>query len=638
MFGFYRVCTCVPELRVADPAFNTGKMLELAEKAAKTGAAAALFPELCVTGYTCADLFHNSALLDAAEQESARFISASAEFDTIFAFGAPVRNRGLLFNACVLCRRGKILGIVPKTNLPGRREFYEPRWFSSGAGMHGGTADFAGSEGIPFGTDLIFDGGGEFRLGVEICEDMWSVIPPSSRLALAGASLLLNPSASNDLVGKSAYRRELVKNQSARCVAAYVYVSAGVNESTTDLVFGGHSLAAENGRIVLDSPRFGRGSTFYTADFDLQRIAGARLSDSSFANCAAIDPQQGNYRFIPTGTPVAEIGEYSGKVEKYPFVPSNPEERDERCREIFSIQSAGLAKRIEHTHAKKLVIGISGGLDSTLALLVCENTLKLLGRPASDCIAVTMPGFGTTDRTYTNAVTLCRTLGAELREIPIAEACMKHFSDIGHDPAVRNVVYENTQARERTQILLDIANAEGGIAIGTGDLSESAMGWCTYNGDHISMYAVNCSVPKTLVRYVIAWAGDKSEPAAAEVLRDVMATPVSPELLPASKDGRIEQKTEDLIGPYSVHDFFLYHFMKYGASPEKLLYLATLAFRDEYKADRLAFWLKTFLRRFFTQQFKRSCMPDGPKVGSVCLSPRGDWRMPSDASFNAFIK
>lgn len=631
MHGFYRISACVPRLKVADVRYNIDEMKRLAAMPQNSESAVMLFPELAVTGYACADLFHSSALLEASDRGVAELAAAFAGLGAqIIVFGAPVQFRGRLFNAAVFVQNGRVLGVVPKINLPNYREFYEKRYFSSGRGIRNESFRFAGFDNVPFGVDLIFDVSAELRIGAEICEDMWTTIPPSSQLALNGATLLLNLSASNELVGKSEYRRELVRGQSARCVAAYAYVSAGVHESTTDIVCGGHAVIAENGGVLLDSERFFRDGRVFQADVDLRRIRAARLSDSPYANSVEMNAGSG-CRMIPA-LPVPEPSGLHRTVAPHPFVPSDNAVRDVRCREIFSIQSAGLAKRIEHTSAKKLVIGISGGLDSTLALLVCVNTLKLLKRPADDVIAVTMPGFGTTGRTYNNAVGLCHELGTELREISIKEACLEHFRNIGHDPEEHNVVYENSQARERTQILLDIANKVGGIAIGTGDLSEFAMGWCTYNGDHISMYSVNCSVPKTLIRYVIGWVGDNSTAQVRAILQDIIDTPVSPELLPAAQDGTIQQKTEDIIGPYEIHDFFLYHFLKYGAAPEKLRFLAEHAFAGTYTAVQIETWLKTFLRRFFTQQFKRSCMPDGPKVGTISLSPRGDWRMPSDAS------
>ena len=632
MFGFYRIASCVPVVRVADPAFNAEQILNVATQAASEQASVLLFPELAVSAYSCGDLFHNGTLLDGVEQAVERICRETAVLGSILAIGAPVRYQNRLFNAALIIQRGKILGIVPKTHLPNYREFYEKRYFSSGCGIRNASVDFAGQTGIPFGTDLLFDAGSDLRIGVEICEDMWSTVPPSSLQALASATLLLNLSASNELVGKADYRRSLVQGLSARCVAVYAYASAGVHESTTDIVCGGHCLVAENGAVLLDSERFQRENAFYFADVDLARISAARLADSPFSDSAAttVLPE---FRMVKAEkTPVPEPEKIRRLFARKPFVPASDEQRIARCREIFAIQTAGLAKRVEHTHSKKLVIGISGGLDSTLALLVCVRTMELLKRPSSDIIAITMPGFGTTDRTYNNAVNLCKELGTELREIGIAEACREHFRSIGHDEKVHDVTYENSQARERTQILMDVANSENALVVGTGDLSEIAMGWCTYNGDHMSMYAVNCSIPKTLIRYLVAFVADESSKAVHDLLHDVIDTPVSPELLPADEAGRIKQKTEDIIGPYEVHDFYLYHFFKYGAGPEKLLFLAKRAFEDLPEA-KLKDYLNTFLRRFFTQQFKRSCSTDGPKVGTVSLSPRGDWRMPSDASF-----
>ncbi len=635
MFGFYRIAAGVPRQNVADVDYNVEQILKLAEAGQAEEAAVMIFPELAVTGYSCADLFHNRMLLTAAEHGVRRLLRELPD-GPLFAIGAPVEFRNRLFNAALVIRNHRLLGIVPKSNLPNYREFYEKRYFSSGWNLRGETLTYAGEDRVPIGVDLLFETPDGVRIGVEICEDMWSVIPPSSRLALAGATLLLNLSASNELVGKADYRRGLVARQSASCVAVYAYVSCGVHESTTDVVCGGHALIAENGTVILDSERFGRESVLYTGDVDLERVATARLSDSPFASGVEMSENQ-VWRRLDTEALRAPSA-LRRQISPQPFVPQQSAVRDERCREIFAIQSAGLAKRIEHTRAESLVIGISGGLDSTLALLVCVNTMKLLGRSPGEVIAITMPGFGTTDRTYNNAVGLCRKLGVTLREISIKNACLEHFEAIGHDPDKHNVVYENSQARERTQILLDVANQTGGIAVGTGDLSELAMGWCTYNGDHISMYSVNCSVPKTLIRYVIGWVGDNSDAEVKAILDDVIATPVSPELLPAQEDGAISQKTEDIIGPYEVHDFFLYHFLKYGAAPEKLLYLAVAAFGDVYSESALRNFLKTFLRRFFSQQFKRSCMPDGPKVGTISLSPRGDWRMPSDAAARQWLE
>ena len=487
-----------------------------------------------------------------------------------------------------------------------------------------------GARSLPFGTDLLFDCGGGFQFAVEICEDLWGVLPPSSLLALGGARAIFNPSAGTELAAKAEYRRELVRQQSARCLAAYVLASAGVHESTTDVVFGGHALIADNGRLAAENRRFARKGSLLLADVDFDRLGAARLSESSFHDNPL--PEGKRFRTIPLDRVEGSPDFAFAYNPPRPFVPGDVEHRRERCTEIFDIQCAGLAKRVEHTGAKKLVIGISGGLDSTLALLVASECCRLIGRPASDIVALTMPGFGTTGRTRGNAVKLCELLGVTLREVDIRPACLRHFEDIGHDPAKLDTAYENVQARERTQILMDIANEAGGMVVGTGDLSEIALGWSTYNGDHMSMYAVNCSIPKTLIRFLIETTAERSAPELAAVLRDVIDTPVSPELLPASADGSINQKTEELIGPYELHDFFLYHFIKYGAEPEKIRALAGAAFAGVYDEETIERTLKIFLRRFFQQQFKRSCIPDGPKVGTIALSPRGDWRMPSDAS------
>ena len=633
MFGFYRIAACVPVTRVADPDFNAEQILELFEKAEDGNASIMLFPELTVSSYSCGDLFQNNLLLDGVEKAVEHICDATSSLDAVMAIGAPVRFQGRLFNAALLLQHGRILGIVPKTHLPNYKEYYEKRHFASGYGLRDAFIDYAGQKHIPFGTDLLFNAGEELRIGMEICEDLWSVVPPSSWQALRSATLLLNLSASNELVGKAAYRRNLVQGQSARCVAVYAYVSAGVHETTTDTVCGGHCLIAENGSVLLDSERFGRENTIHWADVDLDRIRVARLSESPFGDSVATSDVP-NFRFVPFDPPpVPKVEQIHRFFDRKPFVPSDDSQRQERCKEIFAIQTAGLAKRMEHTNMKKLVIGVSGGLDSTLALLVCVHAMKLMRRPASDVVAITMPGFGTTDRTSHNAVGLCEALGVELRRISIVEACREHFRSIGHDENNHDVTYENVQARERTQILMDVSNSVGGLVVGTGDLSEVAMGWSTYTGDHISMYAVNCSIPKTLVRHLVSFVADNSSSEdVRNLLYDVMDTPVSPELLPAAEDGTIRQKTEDIIGPYEVHDFYLYHFVKEGATPAKLLFMASRAFPD-YPAEKLHDYLKTFLRRFFTQQFKRSCFPDGPKVGTISLSPRGDWRMPSDASW-----
>ncbi len=633
MHGFHRIAACVPEMKVADVVFNLARIEALALEADSQGAAAAVFPELCLTGYTCGDLFHQKLLLDKAKDALGALASRLASRRIAVAVGLPFLFRSRLYNCAALIQSGRVLGLVPKTFLPNYREFYEGRWFASGAGVAAEEADLDG-QAVPFGTDLLFSQGPSFKIGLELCEDLWSVIPPSSYQSIAGANLILNTSASNALVSKAEYRKELVRQQSARCFAAYAYVSSGVHESTTDLVYGGHAIIAENGAVLAESERFKRTASIVYADVDLDRLEAARISESSFK--AETLPPGKSFREVKLGA-LNEIKSLCRSFSPTPFVPSRPEERAERCREIFQIQTSGLAKRLEHAGLKRAVVGVSGGLDSTLALLVMAETCKSLGRDPKDMIAVTMPGFGTTDRTYRNAVSLIKLLGAELRRIDIRKACLRHFSDIGHDPAVHNIAYENVQARERTQILMDIANGEQGLVVGTGDLSEIALGWSTYNGDHMSMYAVNCGVPKTLIRYLIAWVAENSPPKLRKVLEDIIDTPVSPELLPKGKDGAIAQKTEEIIGPYELHDFFLYHTVKYGAPPEKLELLAIRAFEGRHTAKTVKRVLGIFLKRLFSQQFKRSCLPDGPKVGSICLSPRGDWRMPSDASASLWL-
>lgn len=632
MFGYYRLASAVPQLRVADVDYNVDQLMDGFRKAAEQKAAAVVFPELSITGYSCGDLFFQPRLREAALDGLRRFAEATEDSGTIAVAGLPFLHEDALYNTAAVIQSGRVLALVPKTVLPNYREFYEKRQFTSGRELGTGTKEAkVNGAYIPFGTEIIFqDAASSFSFGVEICEDLWSVIPPSSGLALQGARAIFNPSAGTELTGKAAYRRELVKQQSGRCLCAYVLSSAGVHESTTDTVFGGHSLIADNGRLAAEGERFGRERSLILADVDFERLAAARLSESSFNDSKSLSPA-GNalHLTLPAEVPAPPGLEYAFNPAR-PFLPS-PAHRPERCEEIIAIQTAGLAKRMEHTDARRLVIGISGGLDSTLALLICERACRALKRPASDILAVTMPGFGTTDRTHDNALTMCRLLGAELREIPISECCLRHFGDIGHDPAERTTTYENVQARERTQILMDLANKTGGLVVGTGDLSEIALGWSTYNGDHMSMYAVNCSIPKTLIRCLIEHIAGESSPELAATLADINNTPVSPELLPPSGDGSIEQRTEDVLGPYDLHDFFLFHFIKYGAEPDKILYLAEHAFRGEFQPDFIRRCLGIFIRRFFRQQFKRSCMPDGPKVGTIALSPRGDWRMPSDA-------
>jgi NAD+ synthase (glutamine-hydrolysing) len=631
-FGFVKVAAAIPRLRVADVGFNTDEIISLLIKADNAGAEVVAFPELCLTGYTCGDLFHQHELLMQALSQLKRLAENTAGLDIVSIIGLPIKADNQLFNCAAVVHGGRIAGIVPKTYIPGYKEFYEERWFSPGTSFTGQSIDIFGQR-VPFGTDILFETE-DYCFGVEICEDLWAPIPPSSFQAMSGASVLFNISASNDLTGKCEYRRDLVRQQSGKCIAAYVYASAGVDESTTDVVFGGHGIIAENGIILAETERFARESRLLCMEVDVQKLENDRLKNNIFVdgNLSKVFRKCGLR--IRKKPPV----KMERRIDPYPFVPTDLGERDARCEEIFNIQTAGLAKRIEHTGLKKAVVGISGGLDSTLALLVTAKTFDLLKMPKDNIIAVTMPGFGTTGTTHENALKLIKSVGATLREIDIQKACMQHFEDIGHSFDNHGVVYENTQARERTQILMDIANMEGGLVVGTGDLSELALGWSTYNGDHMSMYSVNCSVPKTLVRYLVQWVADKIS---GEKLRDVLLrildTPITPELLPPDKSGGITQKTEDMIGPYELHDFILYHMIRYGAPPAKILFLAENAFKGLYGKEEITGWLKVFYKRFFTQQFKRSCMPDGPKVGSISLSPRGDWRMPSDAAAETWL-
>lgn len=629
-YGYYRLAAATPLVRVADVTFNTAAVIDCLKQAAEHGAHAVLFPEMCLTGYTCGDLFHQSRLLQAAQRGLAEVAAATAETDIVAIVDIPMVIHEGLYNLAAVVQGGRVHGFVPKSILPNYREFYEQRQFRPSRDLTARSIDWCGEQ-VPLGTDLIFTdaNGGALTFGIEICEDLWSVMPPSSRLALQGARVIFNPSASDELVGKAPYRRDLVVQQSARCLAGYVFSSVGVGESTQDVVYGGHALIAENGRLAAENKRFSRDAQIIYADIDCERLAAARLSESSF-NDSRADAKLPPARIVAVPVPTHGCDLQHAFIPARPFLPP-PAAEAERCEDILNIQAAGLAKRMEHTHAKTLVIGVSGGLDSTLALIVSARACALLGLPMSTVLAVTMPGFGTTGRTYQNAVKMMQLLGCTTKEVNIKEACLLHFKDLDFDPALRTTTYENVQARERTKILMNLANKTGGMVVGTGDLSEIALGWSTYNGDHMSMYAVNCSIPKTLIRCLIHHVGQQSDTELAAVLQDIIDTPVSPELLPPSDDGTIDQKTEDILGPYDIHDFFLYHFIKYGAEPDKLAYLAKLAFAGEYPDELVDSTLKTFIRRFFMQQFKRSCIPDGPKVGTIALSPRGDWRMPSDA-------
>ncbi|MFA7174224.1 MAG: NAD(+) synthase [Kiritimatiellia bacterium] len=635
--GYCRAGAATPVVQPGAVTANVCSMLRCAEEAAEAGADVLVFPELSITGYTCADLFSHIALFDAAVQGLAEFLRESAALNTLLVVGMPLRIDGLLFNCAMVCRAGRVLGIVPKAHLPNTREFYEQRWFCSGMDLACDTLALLGSE-VPVGSDLLFyfDDLPECGVGVELCEDLCSVNPPSSNLALQGAKIICNLSASNALAGKAVDRRSLIRQHSARCVAAYIYSNAGVGESSTDLVFAGDTLICENGKVLGEGERFAREERILMRDIDYQFLDFERRQSTVF--------QQSERPFVPerkilcgaANRPhegVAGGNSLLRNIDPHPFVPADEAQRSERCAEISAIQSSGLATRLSHIGCQKVVLGLSGGIDSALALLVAMEAFERLGLDKAGIHAITMPGFGTTERSLGNTRALAAGLGTQLEEIDIRAACQQHLADIGHSGTEHDVAYENTQARERTQILMDRANMLGAMVIGTGDLSELALGWCTYNGDHMSMYAVNSGIPKTLALHLIEWAaqhrvGDE----AAGALMDILRTPISPELLPLDAEGETEQRTEDVIGPYELHDFFLYNFMRYGFPVAKIRVLAAIAFKDVYAPEVIQRWLKLFMERFFSQQFKRSCMPDGPKVGSVNLSPRGDWRMPSDAS------
>ncbi|SEA51813.1 NAD+ synthase (glutamine-hydrolysing) [Oribacterium sp. KHPX15] len=675
--GFIRVASATPKIKVADVSHNKEAIIKNIEEAEKQGARLIVFPELALTAYTCADLFHQTILIDKAEKALDELAEETRGREIVVVVGTTWYTDHKLYNAAAFIHDGRILGIVPKKNLPNYGEFYERRWFTPGNEdvrflKHRSKATGEIYE-IPFGMNILLEAEDlkDFVLAAEICEDVWVPETPSTKHALAGATVIANTSASDETVGKDSYRRELIRSTSARLVAAYIYTNAGDGESTTDLVFGGQDIIAENGSIVKEGKRFETG--LYIADIDLQKLDQERSRTTTYPSVSeelrekyeivrfSFEPENVNGKKIEpveadisSEGPVherlfAEAADLMRYVDPKPFVPGNQQERTRRCNEIFTIQALGLKKRLEHIGCKTAVIGISGGLDSTLALLVTARAFDMLGLPRENIISVTMPAFGTTDRTYNNAVTLTKRLNATLREINIKESVLLHFRDIGHDPEDHSVTYENSQARERTQILMDIANQTDGIVIGTGDLSELALGWATYNGDHMSMYAVNAGVPKTLVRYLVKYVADTSEDKAlSSCLYDIFDTPVSPELLPPTGDGKISQKTEDLVGPYELHDFFLYQIMRFGFSPKKVYMLALKAFSKEnqgdsdnaeiYEADEIFKWLNKFYWRFFSQQFKRSCLPDGPKVGSVAVSPRGDLRMPSDAVVALWIE
>ena len=640
MYGFIKVAAAVPKVRVADCLYNAQQMIKKIEEAVKKGVQILCFPELSITAYTCGDLFFQSSLIEGAKTALQDILNATKDKDMLVAVGLPLVIEDDLYNCGVILRAGKILGVVPKQFIPNYNEFYEKRWFAPGDKLAVKEIQLFGKS-VPVGNDLIFECG-KARVAVEICEDVWTPIPPSSMLALAGANIILNLSASNEIVAKRAYRRQLVSQQSARLMCSYIYVSAGADESTTDLVFSGHSIIAENGGIKIENEQIIESDYLLTYDIDIERLCNDRIKCKSFNDNRKV------YNMIVrkiVERPLTWRGEYEFKIARKPFVPHALSTRDQRCEDIFAIQVAGLKKRLTHTNSKRAVIGISGGLDSTLALLVVVTAFDELGWSREGIIGVTMPGFGTTDRTYENAVALIKELKIIFREISIVDACRQHFKDINHDENNHDITYENTQARERIKILMNVANQGGGMVIGTGDLSELALGWCTYNGDHMSMYAVNSSVPKTLVRSLVRSIAKKQSEAVSTILIDILDTPVSPELLPTGNNGEILQKTEDCVGPYELHDFFLYYMLRFSFSPSKIFFLAKTAFSkkeettDEIYSDEIILkWLNVFYRRFFSQQFKRSCLPDGPKIGSICLSPRGDWRMPSDACSSLWLK
>lgn len=631
-YGFVKVASAVPTVKVADCRHNAGQMAEMIAEAANQNVEIIIFPELSITGYTCGDLFAQSVLLEEAEKSLEWLVAETQSLPVISIVGIPHPHNGSLINAAVVFQSGKILGVVPKTFLPNYKEFYEKRWFASALQTPECVTSICGQR-VPMQRDMLF-ATGNTTFGVEICEDLWSTIPPCSFLSLEGAEIVFNMSADNDCVGKHSYLRNLVKQQSARCIAGYVFSSCGFGESTTDVVFAGTSIICDNGSIIAEGERFAMDRRMTVGEIDVESIRNDRRVNTTFAESRGLHSRQAVTIDALPQTPSAL--NLTRTVNPLPFVPSGSK-LDSCCEEIFAIQSTGLAQRLAHTHAETAVIGISGGLDSTLALLVAVNTFDKLHKDRKNIIGVTMPGFGTTDRTYTNALCLMKSLGVTIREISIKDSCIQHFKDICHDINVHDVTYENSQARERTQLLMDIANQRNGMVIGTGDLSELALGWATYNGDHMSMYGVNASVPKTLVKHLVAWIANRLDDETAKTtLLDIVDTPISPELIPADKNGNIKQKTEDIVGPYELHDFFLYNLLRHGFSPKKIFALAQIAFDGEFDNATIKKWLTTFCRRFFNQQFKRSCLPDGPKIG-LSLSPRGDWRMPSDATSRLWL-
>ena len=635
--GFVKVASAIPSVKVADCQYNVQQIESLVIQAEGKGIEIICLPELSLTAYSCGDLFNQQLLLDEAEMALIHLMNNTRSLNIISIVGLPVPYRGCLLNCAAVLQRGKILGLVPKTFLPNYKEFYEKRWFQSGADIPDGTVLICGQQ-VKVSPRLLFNTP-SCMFGVELCEDLWAPVPPSSTLTLAGADIIFNLSADSDAVGKYAYLQSLVSQQSARCICGYVFSSCGFGESTQDVVFSGKGLIYENGTLLAETKRHQYEAQMLEAEIDVERLRAERRMNTTFAACATQwSMVNGQWSIIDTERVPARPFSLTRIIDAHPFVPTGAR-LDERCQEIFDIQTEGLAKRILHTGAETVVVGISGGLDSTLALLVCVSAFDRLGKNRRGIVGITMPGFGTTDRTYTNAVNLMKLLGITIREISIKEACLQHFADLGHDIDKHDVTYENGQARERTQILMDAANQMKGFVVGTGDLSELALGWATYNGDHMSMYGVNASVPKTLVRHLVNWVAARTkDESTQQTLLDIVDTPISPELIPADEQGNITQKTEDLVGPYELHDFFLYYLLRWGFRPAKIYLLARQAFGQTYDDATIRKWLRTFCRRFFAQQYKRSCLPDGPKVGSCSLSPRGDWRMPSDASAELWLK
>ena len=629
-YGFVKVAAAVPAVKVADVDYNVQQIESIIAQAEGRGVEVIVFPELCITGYTCQDLFKEQLLLDRAESAIITLLDFTRKLDIISIVGLPVIINGLLYNCAAVIQSGQLLGIIPKTYLPNYAEFYEKRWFASAQDLNPSVFYFAGTSVSVSAEPKLFVTTYGMKFGVEICEDVWAPIPPSNNLALSGADIIFNLSASNELIGKHAYLKSLLAQQSARTISGYVYASSGFGESTQDLVYGGNAMIFENGHLLVEGDRFCFSPQIQQCQIDIEKLRVERRQNTTFINA-----QRHSHALEIACKPVQEHDfELQRVIDPHPFIPKN-EDMQSACEEILNIQVAGLAKRLYHINAQKAVIGISGGLDSTLALLVTVKAFDKLDLDRKGIIGITMPGFGTTDRTHSNAIKLMETLGVTIREISIAKAVIQHFEDIGQDMQLHDITYENSQARERTQILMDVANKENAIVVGTGDLSELALGWATYNGDHMSMYGVNAGVPKTLIRYLVTYVSGEM---ATETLLDIVDTPISPELIPADELGNIKQKTEDLVGPYELHDFFIYYFLRYGFRPKKIFLMAQKAFADTYDDATIKKWLTTFCRRFFNQQFKRSCLPDGPKVGSVSLSPRGDWRMPSDASSALWLK